>query len=152
MIEKFCMRNLLIIWKISTEKKFRKSKKNFKKIFTDFFFSFLIFLFKTFSPKVFGFRFFLQQIFFSKYSFNFLYYFALGASGASGGGCRRAKRAARRRPRCRSRRLRQQRVWIKTGFSGSLDPGKNRSRLPFPVFQNSRETPNINFFIFIFLS
>ena len=37
MIIKFCMRNLLIIWKISTEKNFENSKK---KIFAIFFLKF----------------------------------------------------------------------------------------------------------------
>ena len=38
MIVKFCMRNLLIIWKISTEKNFGKSKKKFLRFFFKNFF------------------------------------------------------------------------------------------------------------------
>ena len=61
-------------------KKFRKiEKKNFRKIFHDFFF-------------IFGFRFFLQQIFFRKYFSTFLLFRAGG----------RAQRAARRSPRTAS--------------------------------------------------
>ena len=84
---------------------------------------FFLFFFKNvrlqiFSPTIF---------FFSKYFFDFLYYFALGGSERSErwGGCRRAKRAARRRPRCRSRRLRQQRVNKKKKKCTKLEKWKN---------------------------
>ena len=45
MIVKFYVRNLLIIWKISTEKKFGKSKKNFLK-FLKFFWNFWNYFFE----------------------------------------------------------------------------------------------------------
>ena len=62
MIVKFCMRNLHVIWKISTEKKFGKSKKKifaiffeiflkFSKIFSNFFFSLQIF-WRNFKNKI----------------------------------------------------------------------------------------------------
>ena len=74
MIVQLCMRNLLIIWKISTEIFFWKiGKKNFEKYFTIFSFFFF------FSSKIFSFRFFLQQYFFPKCFFeNFFNYSALG--------------------------------------------------------------------------
>ena len=124
------MRNVLIICKISTEKNFRK---NFHEFF--FFSNFFQFCFTNFFQIIFW----LQIFFFlvSKKHWGvggvvcvrsvlvcewgvvsvveiifFLFFRNVGASVASGGGCRRAKRAARRRPRCRSRRLRQQRVDI----------------------------------------
>ena len=98
MIEKNCMRNVPIKCKISTEKIFRKSKK-IEKIFTIFFPIF-------FSSKNFGFSFFSAKFYFRKYFFRFFNIPRWGASiASSSGGCRRAKRAARRRPRCRSRRV-----------------------------------------------
>ena len=94
------MHNLLIIWK--------------KKKFTIFF---NFFVFENFRIQIFSSK---KLIFSSKLIFSetfsrffFVLFRAVGASAASGGVCRRAKRAARRRPRCRSRRLRQQRVSIK---------------------------------------
>ena len=61
MIVKFCMRNLLIIWKISTEKNFGKSKKKkkFPEIFSEIFSKF----FQKFSKFFLWFKFFGFQNF-----------------------------------------------------------------------------------------
>ena len=87
-------------------------QKRIRKNFHDFFF------FKNVRLQI-----FFSNNFFSRNIFSiFLYYFALWASGASCGGCRRAKRTARRRPRCRSLRLRQQRVCNKKLISDKNTP------------------------------
>ena len=98
MIMKLCMRNLLIIWKISTEKNFGKSKKKFWRFF--FFQKFFLIFFWFFSK-------FFFQIFFR---FFFKFFFIAPNFLAEREWWGRAKRTVRRRPRCRSRRLRQQRV------------------------------------------
>ena len=69
MIEKNCMRNLLIIWKISTEKNFGKSKQS-KKMFTIFY----SFFFQIFSDsKNFCLEFFSSTTnFFRKYFCDFV--------------------------------------------------------------------------------
>ena len=98
--------NERFLWKkiLENQKKKKKFQKNFQKLFFQI----------KFHKKIFGLRFF-SYFFFRKYS----WFFSLFRAGGGGerserrGGCRRAKRAARRRPRCRSRRLRQQRVHLK---------------------------------------
>ena len=71
---------------------------------------------------------FFFEIFFSLQIFGGNFFGGRGVVRASGGGCRRAKRAVRRRPRCRSRRLRQQRVGFKKSMT-DIQP----FRVRFPV-------------------
>ena len=97
-----------------------RKKKTFWKNFHDFFSKF--FFFKNFRLQSFS----STKIYFWEIFFDFLIFHAGGRAQRAAGGCRRAKRAARRRPRCRSRRLRQQRVWLNRGTTRTTTTTRTR--------------------------
>ena len=120
MIARFCMRNVLIICKISTEFFFGKSKE--KKLFTIFFFKMfqIFFAFKNFRCQIF----FPTKFLFRKYFFDFLFSALVVASEAS-----RPPEALHSRRRRRPCELESKGGRLK-GASGGLLPSLKSSPLP----------------------